>query len=630
MSPIVIDPRYEDVDFSRERRFVFGDLGAGLGRTFGTFRAEFPLLPERQWQPAIEKIDAGGAWLESLLTEIKNQRSEGSCFPAGTLVTLESGAQVPIESVRNLDRVVTAEGNVSEVRQTMVRPYIGELINVQLHGHNLLRCTPEHPILTMRGYVAAKDLTANDYVAVTKVPRTFEAKWLLTAAHLPMSSRVVNELRTLKFNAPLGRQKTAVVTAAIPDAIGLDYGFGKIIGLFLAEGSCGKQRIDWTFNITERETLAAELVRLIAEKLGCETKERVAASHHTVKVQMYGTLWSHLFQSLCATGSGAKRLHQDLMNGPAEFRRGVFEGWMAGDGHRGERIDTGVTVSRTLAVQMMQIGLSLGLVPSLHRSEPKPTGSVRSRQPRYDVKLGHANQQENWRRSVSDRHCWRKVRLLVVENFDGHVYNLHVHGDESYVADGIGVHNCVSNATTSGHQCVQAKQKGKKKVVILSAMSLYKRVARSAGSGSMLSDNFAELNRRGALPQDTAENKARFAHTFPATGFNTPYPAGWESTGKLFTSIEAFELQSIAELVTASVNGFPIVVGRRGHSILYVRPVWRNSQVGFIYANSWDYDWGFAAGGFSGGFGFDSYSIVRESASWAFALRAVDAPTTAA
>lgn len=628
MAGIVIDPRYEDVDFTKERRFTFGDLGPGLARTFRSFSAEFPLLPERQWQPAIEKIDAGGAWLESLLVEVKNQSSEGSCFPPGTLVTLATGEQVPIDQVKTLDRVVTAEGNVSEVRQTMVRPYIGQLVNLRLYGNNLLRCTPEHPVLTKRGYVAAKDVTAADYVAITKVPVAGETcNVILTAAHLPAKSRVVNELRTYKFNAPHGRSRTTCLTSAVPDAIVLDYGFGKIIGLFLAEGNCGVQRIDWTFNISERDTLAAELRTLIAEKLGSETNERV--QKNTVKIQMYGTLWARLFESLCATGSGSKRMHADLLSGPAEFRRGVWEGWMAGDGHRGERVNTGVTISRSLAVQMMQVGLSLGIVTSLRRSIPKPNKSARSRQPRYDVKSSEANLSENWHRSVTGRHCWRRVQMLVMEDYEGPVYNLHVHGDESYVADGVGVHNCVSNATTAGHQCIQAKQYGKKNVIVLSAMSLYKRVARSASSGSMLSDNLDELNSRGALPQNTTANKARFEHTFPATGFSTQYPAGWEKTAKLFVSAEAFVLQSLAELVTACVNGFPIVVGRQGHSILYVRPVWRNSQVNFMYANSWDYDWGFAAGGFPGGFGLDSLGVVKQSAGWAFALRAVMSPQQA-
>jgi len=189
--------------------------------------------------------------------------------------------------------------------------------------------------------------------------------------------------------------------------------------------------------------------------------------------------------------------------------------------------------------------------------------------------------------------------------------------------------SCTSNATTAGHQCIQAKQYGKKNVIVMSAMSLYKRVARSASSGSMLSDNLDELNERGALPQNTAANKTRFEHTFPATGFSTQYPSGWEKTAKLFVSVEAFVLQSLAELVTACVNGFPIVVGRQGHSILYVRPVWRNGQVNFMYANSWDYDWGFAAGGFPGGFGLDSLGVVKQSAGWAFALRAVMSPQQA-
>ncbi|HXG72305.1 MAG TPA: hypothetical protein VNJ04_16995, partial [Gemmatimonadaceae bacterium] len=41
---------------------------------------------------------------------------------------------------------------------------------------------------------------------------------------------------------------------------------------------------------------------------------------------------------------------------------------------------------------------------------------------------------------------WRRVHGLEFEPFVGPVYNLHVQGDNSYVAEGIGVHNCVAHA----------------------------------------------------------------------------------------------------------------------------------------------------------------------------------------
>lgn len=188
--------------------------------------------------------------------------------------------------------------------------------------------------------------------------------------------------------------------------------------------------------------------------------------------------------------------------------------------------------------------------------------------------------------------------------------------------------SCVSNATTQAHEVIQAQQFGKDAVVQLSPISLYKRVARSAGSGSMLSDNLDELTSRGALPLDTPENVTKFKHTMPATGFNRGLPQGWEDTAKLFCSLEWFDIRTVAGLATALLKGWPVVVGRGGHSIVYVRPFFRNGSLAVWFVNSWG-NWGQGLGGFPSGFGVDTLSLIRQSASWAFALRSVNAQLAA-
>lgn len=366
--------------------------------------------------------------------------SHRGSFPPGSLVTMASGEVRPIEDVRGLETVVTAEGNAGEVRQTIVRPYIGHLVNVQLHGHNLLRCTPEHPILTSRGYVPAGELSASDYAAVTKT-RPAITSVVQTAPYLPHKHRCNNELRVRKFNAPEGRVETAIRLEPVPDVIELDAKFGRIIGLLLAEGNIDKQKIVWTFSVKELDTLVAELRQLLLDKFNIETKVRIAGHRSTAKVEMYGTLWARMFESMCATGSGKKRLCAELASGPPMFLREVFSGWMAGDGHHGQRTNRGVTISRQLAVQMFQVANANGIMPALRRSIPALNKGVASRQPRYDLTYGIEQGSDNYRRTQDEQHCWRKVRLVEREEYKGPAFSLYVHGDESCVVDGIGVRN---------------------------------------------------------------------------------------------------------------------------------------------------------------------------------------------
>lgn len=174
--------------------------------------------------------------------------------------------------------------------------------------------------------------------------------------------------------------------------------------------------------------------------------------------------------------------------------------------------------------------------------------------------------------------------------------------------------SCVSQAFTQSNQVIQALQYGKDKITKLSAISLYKRIGRSPGSGAMVSDGIAEMRSRGILPLNTEENKAKYKHTMPNTGFYTPFPQGWEETAALFKGDEYYIVRTPQALFTALLKGCPVVVGRSGHSICYVRPMRKNGQRVVKYANSWSTNWGDA------GFGYDSSRMIAQSAQWAVAV----------
>ena len=182
--------------------------------------------------------------------------------------------------------------------------------------------------------------------------------------------------------------------------------------------------------------------------------------------------------------------------------------------------------------------------------------------------------------------------------------------------------SCVANACAQALEIIQAKQIGKANVVPLSAISLYKRIGRSAQSGAMVSDGLEEMASRGILPLDTPANRAKYgAAVMPNTGFREPYPAGWEATAAKFRGTEWSIINSVAELVTALLNQHPVVVGRSGHSICYADVIYQGNEMLVPYPNSWG-PWGSAFAGHPSGWGFDSIRNIRSSASWAFALRA--------
>lgn len=181
--------------------------------------------------------------------------------------------------------------------------------------------------------------------------------------------------------------------------------------------------------------------------------------------------------------------------------------------------------------------------------------------------------------------------------------------------------SCVANATSQSHEVCQAKQFGKDKVVHLSAISLYKRIGSSPGSGAMCVDGINEMKKDGILPLDNEDNRAKYGGAvMPNTGFYGKYPDNWKETAKRFRALETYTIRGLNELVTCLLLNMPVVVGRQGHSICYLRAFKKSGSLFVLYVNSWG-DWGQAGGTFDKGFGVDSIGTVRQSAQEAFAVR---------
>ena len=187
--------------------------------------------------------------------------------------------------------------------------------------------------------------------------------------------------------------------------------------------------------------------------------------------------------------------------------------------------------------------------------------------------------------------------------------------------------SCVANACCQANEITQAKQFGVERVTHLSAMSLYRRIGRSASSGAMVSDGLDEMEKRGVLPLDNPENRTRFGSAvMENTGFRNPFPADWESTGILFGSREWHTVRTVNGLMTGLVNRDPVIVGREGHSICLARPKRLDGSWAAGYPNSWSLKWGMPMGNMGGGFGIDTISQIKKSAKYAFVLRSVANP----
>ena len=373
-----------------------------------------------------------------------NQGAEGACFPTGTYIRMADGSQKTIESVLLLEEVVTAEGGAGTVVQTMVRPYEGDMVGVKLRGHHRVFCTPEHPFLTKRGYIPAQDLQSDDYVAVTRYLPALGAGNLNT-----------DGIRLRKFR---GTDSGVVMTGGVrsvvskvPVDLSLTYPLGRIIGLYAAEGHTTDNKVVWTFGNHERDTLVKDLQTLLLETLHI-TSRLQERSNGALNVVAYGKPWRVLFSTLVPGTSkhGDKHLSPYVTSGNSKFLEGVLEGWLEGDGHRRRTSYEGISVCSRLALDMHAIANGLGKLPTISVSNPSDNEHAKSRQLRWSVTLPEGGGQNLMEQT--DTAVWRKVSDVSTSPYRGYVFNLHVEGDESYVAEGVGVHNCVGFAW--GHELI--------------------------------------------------------------------------------------------------------------------------------------------------------------------------------
>lgn len=366
-----------------------------------------------------------------------NQGSEGACFPAGTLIEMADGSHKPIEDVRPLQRVRTAEGRESLVLASMARFHADGLVTLKLRGHRHLKATAEHPILTRRGYVPLAELRIGDEV---RLPGVLSEMATSITTRTWLAERELRITTTgVRWMGVQGRPGATATVTDVPEQITLTPAFGRIIGLWLAEGGTTANTVRWYFGGHERDTLVADLVGLLRSELGCDPRVQKRGNGH-LNVIVYGKHWRMLFERMLSLGPYDKTLPAELASGPRDFLHAVLCGWLDGDGHKRRHTLHGVTVSHRLALAMYRIAQALGLAPTLRTHPGKPNAAAATRRARWDLEFTDSARAQA---SVEPDGVWRKVVGLEHEYWAGFVFNLEVEGDHSYVAEGVGVHNCV-------------------------------------------------------------------------------------------------------------------------------------------------------------------------------------------
>lgn len=367
------------------------------------------------------------------------------CFPAGTMILTESGCK-PIESVNVGELVLTHEGRWRPVTAVMTSQKPTIVIRGQ--GHYGIEVSREHPFFC----------------------RPSELRWdgnSTVRRWLPSDWVKAGDLRP---NAHYWATPTVAAALPVPPMSGrrLEFteGFWWMVGRYLADGwsriregtgselvlCVGKKKADIARERLNFAPVTAGAARAGDDELRWgerETRTEIQfVAYHGGLVRWLRDHFGHLAQN--------KRVPGWVLGLDESCRRALLEGYFAGDGHqvqaKGVNVRTANSVSKALAVGIRLLVESLGYRASLYFVKGRPT-TIEGRyidNVRDSYSVRWRVNPERSQSVCSPGHAWSAVREVSEGRASATLYNLSVEEDESYVADGLVVHNCTDFSKAKG------------------------------------------------------------------------------------------------------------------------------------------------------------------------------------
>jgi Terminase large subunit, T4likevirus-type, N-terminal len=390
---------------------------------------------------------------------LEDFKQEFECVMPGSLVLTRRGA-VAIEEIEAGEQVLTHLGRYRFVVATRRTPFRGALKEIRTyHSSEPLYVTGNHPVLAVRVEPCRYAPTVRCRPACTS-----QCSWKPAAlpepAFVPARDLRPSDILVLPVRVPDGTAAPTELRISdwftyprayrsknrLPEVVPLSNELLVLAGYYLAEGSCSKsfRRVEFCLHRDEA-SYAAEIRHAVRKVFGLETDTRVQGNGMMVGVNsvVIGNVFAKMFGRL----QHERRLPPDWLDLPTERLWHLVRAFMNGDGCRHEASFVTTICARTLAYQLRDIFVRVGLVPTLRHHAPKAVtilGRTSRTSEHFEVRVHRKRTKSNrGRRGWSDRrYVYLPIRTVRDMPYLGGVYNLQVESDESYVIGSHAVHNC--------------------------------------------------------------------------------------------------------------------------------------------------------------------------------------------
>lgn len=368
------------------------------------------------------------------------------CCRPGTYVETSEGPR-RIEDVRQGTLVLTHTGMWRPVRRAMRSRHDGDLVRVK----GGLCVTPNHPVLTQEQWVSAGLLQYGDLVHHPRpAPRNEARARIRLTDGLRVPYLLTRDKKRIYARGSAVHLASGSVgrsgAKSVPKELAVDADLMRLFGLWLAEGHATDKHVVWSFGAHERETLAAEVVSVVRAKLGLEAKIWGDARRSSIQVVVGSCILSDFMRREFGSGAAQKRVPLWIRDLPPELLWQLVLGYVDGDGYVvGQSMQVG-SVSERLLMDVRFLLARCGLFSTLRLMRRAKAGQIQGRPVNYRACwsltcAGGSGAALAARRLPERSFLWGETRPSRMA-YRGFVYNLEVEGDNSYVADGVAVHNC--------------------------------------------------------------------------------------------------------------------------------------------------------------------------------------------
>ena len=312
------------------------------------------------------------------------------CLWEGELIWTASGLK-PISDIRVGDVVLDSQGQSQTV--SAVEHKEGQLIEIGTRAfrRDPLRLTPDHTCLYVTKANALRSLKylcrATErseglrYFGIRK-NRIREHNWKVSPIVVTegradslclgdfllfpvLKDRVARELSAPDIIKPYTKGPKSFRLESLPASIKA----ARLYGLYLAEGSTGKRHVVFTYNLNEKDTLAAETSQILKDEFGLVSSVTEYPDKNTCEVHCCKTDLTRQLEHWFGKGAAEKTIPVTILSWPVDLQRALIKGYQDGDGSKG-RGDAS-TVAQELAYGLFALFIQAGYCPSLRHRESR-------------------------------------------------------------------------------------------------------------------------------------------------------------------------------------------------------------------------------------------------------------------